>query len=114
MQDKINDNKTYFSFEHMRDYTILRVLVYQSVCPFRIGSPREPFSQASVSPLLEPKGGGQHLLAGEGGASSDDWRESLALCLFCGAQYFKVNMKLSVVYKGGLIAMNASDNDCSW
>jgi hypothetical protein len=35
-----------------------------------------------VSPfLLGTKKGGQHLLAGEWGANSDDWKESLALCL---------------------------------
>jgi hypothetical protein len=26
----------------------------------------------------------QHSLAGEGGPNSDDWKESLALCLLCG------------------------------
>jgi len=33
-------------------------------------------------PPLRPKEGGQHSLSGEGagGANSDDWRESLALC----------------------------------
>jgi hypothetical protein len=50
---------------------------YQSVCPFlRIGYPR------SLS--LGTKGGGHYSLVGEGarGANSDDWRESLALCLY--------------------------------
>jgi hypothetical protein len=44
-----------------------------------------PLPQASVPPPLEPNGG-QHSLAGEGaeGANSDDWRESLALCIPCG------------------------------
>ncbi len=39
------------------------------------------------------KGGGQQSLAGEGagGANSDDWRESLALCLLCGLVIPKKN-----------------------
>jgi hypothetical protein len=39
--------------------------------------------QASVSPLLNPKGGEQHSRAGErvGGPSSNDWTESLALSI---------------------------------
>jgi hypothetical protein len=48
-------------------------------------APPSPLPQGSVSHPLEPKGGGggQHSLAGEGvgGAYSNDWRESLALCL---------------------------------
>ncbi len=49
---------------------------------------RSPASECVPPP--EPKGGGgQHSLAGEGtgGANSDDWRESLALCLLCELQY---------------------------
>ncbi len=50
------------------------------------GSPPPPLSQASVFPTpLEPEEEEQHSLAGEGvgGANSDDWKESLALCLLC-------------------------------
>ncbi len=55
-------------------------------CPFvRIGSPQTPPPQASVSPPLDPRGGGeQHSLKGEGvgGPNPDDfWIESLALCI---------------------------------
>ncbi len=50
--------------------------------------PPTPLSLASVSPPLGTKVGlGQHSLAEEGteGANSDDWRESLALCIIlCG------------------------------
>ncbi len=47
-------------------------------------------SQASVSiQPLEPGVGGQHSLEGEGTgeANSDDWRESLALCLLCARRH---------------------------
>ncbi len=61
---------------------------YQSVCPFvGIGPPHtHSLAQASVSPPLDPKGRKQHFLAGEvvGGHNSDDWKESLALCILCG------------------------------
>jgi hypothetical protein len=46
--------------------------------------PPTPPPQASVSPPLELKGGGEeHSLPGEGlrGPNSDDWKESLALCI---------------------------------
>jgi hypothetical protein len=49
--------------------------------------PSSPLSRASVSPPPSwNQRGGQHSFAGEGrgGANSDDWRESLALCLLCG------------------------------
>jgi hypothetical protein len=44
-----------------------------------------PLLQASVPPPLEPKGG-QHSLAfeGVGGTNSDEWTESMALCVLCG------------------------------
>ncbi len=39
----------------------------------------------SVSPPLDPKGGEQHSLAGEGGGpNSDDWIEGQALCILSG------------------------------
>jgi hypothetical protein len=66
----------------LRDYTI-QYLEYKSVCPFvQIGSP----SPLSRKRLWNLKGGRQHSLAGEGsrGANSDDWRDSLALCVLCG------------------------------
>jgi hypothetical protein len=48
------------------------------------GPPPRPLSRKRVCPPppLDPKGGGEHSLVGEGagGANSDDWRESLALC----------------------------------
>jgi hypothetical protein len=62
---------------------IIHIPEYQSVCSLvRIGSPA-PLPQASVSPSWNQREGGQHSLAGKGvgGASSDDWRESLALCI---------------------------------
>ncbi len=67
-------------------YNIQLYLEYQRVCPFvRIGSPH-PFyrKRLCLPPPRNQKGvGRQHLLAGEGagGANSDDWRESLVLCL---------------------------------
>jgi hypothetical protein len=53
-----------------------KVLIYHSVCPIvRIGTPRPPLPQGSVSPSPEPKGG-IHSLAGEevggGDPNSDD------------------------------------------
>jgi hypothetical protein len=50
-----------------------------------------------VCPSLETKKGeGQHSLAVErmGGANSDDWRESLALCLLCEYQYVAVGVDI--------------------
>jgi hypothetical protein len=76
---------------------------YQSVCPFvQIGSPPTPSPASECCPHLGPRGGGTHSLAGvshstlepkgggntrlrvrgRGGANSDDWRESLALCRY--------------------------------
>jgi hypothetical protein len=48
--------------------------------------------------IRNQSGGGQHSLAGEGAgrADSDDWRESLALCLLCDVYrslYSKVHQK---------------------
>ncbi len=59
-------------------------LLYQSVCRFvRIGS-HAPLPPVSVLPPWNQRGG-QHSLGGEGagGANSDDWRESPALCSLC-------------------------------
>ncbi len=67
---------------------IIQYLEYHSVSPFvRFGSPAPFFPLASVSPLLN-QGGGDNTRSrvrgqGRGGAHSDDWRESLALCLLC-------------------------------
>jgi hypothetical protein len=49
-------------------------------------APPAPLSSNRVCPPpLEPGGGGDTLLASEGAgeANSDDWRESLALCILC-------------------------------
>jgi hypothetical protein len=58
-------------------------LEYQSVCSFV----RIAFVPSPVCPR-PGKRGVQHLLAGEGaeGANSDDWRESLALCILCDSK----------------------------
>ncbi len=64
--------------------------VYQTVCSIvRIWSPLPPTTEVSTSPLLDTKkGGGSNTLAGEGvwGPKSDDWVESLALCILCGGR----------------------------
>jgi hypothetical protein len=46
----------------------------------------KPPTPSPASECMDPKGE-QHLLAGEGvgGPNSDDWTESLALCILCGA-----------------------------
>jgi hypothetical protein len=52
-----------------------------------IGSPPLPLPQASVPPL-EPKGRGGNTrlrVRRRGGADSDDWRESLSLCILRGS-----------------------------
>ncbi len=65
---------------------ILVYLEYQSICPIvRIGSPH-PLTRKRACLPLGPEGGGeQHSLAakGVGGLNSDDWIESLALCILC-------------------------------
>ncbi len=71
-------------FPHCK--VIIVHIEYQNVCPFvGIGSPLPPRQQASVSPPLGPKGGGATLPCGWGGGgpNSDDWKESLALCILC-------------------------------
>ncbi len=46
-----------------------------------------PHARESVSPFGPKRGGRQNSLAGEGmgGYSSDDWMESLELCILCGS-----------------------------
>jgi hypothetical protein len=60
-------------------------LEYQSFCSIvGIGSPHLPPLTSECVSLLGPKREGeQHSLAGEGGPNSDDWIESLALCILC-------------------------------
>jgi hypothetical protein len=69
---------------------IILYLENQSLCPFfRIGSP-SPLSASECGPLsLEPKGGNTRfrVSGGGGGGNSEDWRESLALCLLCVTAY---------------------------
>ncbi len=60
---------------------------YQSVCPFvGIESPNSIPRKRVWLPPGPKGGGGTSSLAGEGvgGLNSDDWTESLALCLLCG------------------------------
>jgi hypothetical protein len=64
------------------------ILEAQAFSPIHGMAPHPPpLPSACVSPPLfgtKGGGGGQHSNAGEGGgANSDDWRESLALCLLC-------------------------------
>jgi hypothetical protein len=59
-----------------------------------------PLSRKRVCPPpLEPKGG-QHSHAGEeaGGANSNDWRESLALCILCAVGQRGQFILFSVVF----------------
>jgi hypothetical protein len=61
-------------------------LEYQSVCPFvRIGPPPSSLACECTPPPGNKRGEGKKSLAGGGaiGANSDDWRESLALCILC-------------------------------
>ncbi len=89
----------FFFFKGVNEYTVEGL--YQSVGIFvRIGSPPPPLPQVSVfteSPLptpLEPKG-----LAGVGvgGANSDDWRESLALCVHYSVVYTVQQISLCTI-----------------
>jgi hypothetical protein len=58
----------------------------QSVCPFvGIGSPQK----AGVSPPLADEG--------VGGPNSKDWRESLALCIFCALEFVTVQYMLGYI-----------------
>jgi hypothetical protein len=60
------------------------IVEYRSVCSFvGIGSPKPSPPQASVSPPGS-KGGRSNTplrVRGVGGPNSDDWKESLALCI---------------------------------
>ncbi len=71
-----------------RDFIIVYI-EYQSVFPFvGIGGGGHPLRRKRLcNPPLDPKWGGQHLLAGEGvgGPHLDDWTESLALCILRGS-----------------------------
>ncbi len=68
----------------------------QSVCPFvGLGTP-PPRPRASLSPPLGPKGGRSNTpfrVRGVGGPNSDDWKESLALCV--GYVYLEGSADLS-------------------
>jgi hypothetical protein len=71
-----------FVFYQRRE--IILCLECHCVCPLvRFGS-AHLLSRKRVCPPPEPKGG-QHSTEGEGvgGSNSEDWRESLALCLLC-------------------------------
>ncbi len=61
-----------------RDYSIHRVP--ECLSPRRNWVPPPHPPQASVSPPLDPKG---REVSGCGGPNSDDWKESLALCILC-------------------------------
>jgi hypothetical protein len=66
---------------------------YQSVCPFvGIEFPLPPPPQASVSPPWTQREGEQHSLADEevGGPNSDNWTESLALCMLCAGTVYSI------------------------
>ncbi len=67
-------------------YTIDRILIHTrvSVPSSELGPPTNLPQQASVSPSLDPKGGAT-LACGPGGPNSDDWTESLALCILFAA-----------------------------
>jgi hypothetical protein len=93
----------------MKDFDKSGVIIFciecQSVCHFvGIGSPRPhtPSPQASVSSPLGSKGGEQHSLAGEGlgGHNSDDWTESLTLCILYDCRLVAIVSLLLFLYKG--------------
>ncbi len=56
---------------------------------FTVYLERVPECLSPASEWTQKWRGEQHLLAGEGlvGPNSDDWTESLALCILCGAGY---------------------------
>ncbi len=59
-------------------------------------APPAPSPPSECVPPLESKGGGeQHSLAGEGAGEhhSDDWRESMALCILCACLLFGWRIK---------------------
>jgi hypothetical protein len=68
----------------MRRWVIL-YLEYQRVFPF-VGSPPHSLPASELVSPLDPTGGEQHPLAGEGegGSKSDERTESLAFCILCG------------------------------
>jgi hypothetical protein len=71
---------------------IIVYIEYQSVCPFvGIGSPPPPPPQASVSPLLDPKGGWSNTRLRMRGPNSGKYTESLALFIFCEASYINIH-----------------------
>ncbi len=82
-------------------YCTVVYLEYQSVCPIvGIGYPTPSLASEYVSPL-RPKGGGNTLLGGGGGegkAYSDDWIESLALCILCETSQLGQYLLFSVVF----------------
>jgi hypothetical protein len=65
---------------------IILYLEYLNVCPFvRIGSPASSPTSECAPPRNQKRGNTGLAGEGSGGASSDDWRGSLALCLLCGS-----------------------------
>jgi hypothetical protein len=81
-------NKNYITT--WRDFTISRVPQCLSHRPNWVRRP--PLPQASVPPPEQKRGGGNTRLrgGGVGGPDSDDWRESLALCVHSVGLYFLV------------------------
>jgi hypothetical protein len=70
-------------YEPFRDYSI-QFVEYQSVCPFvGIGAP-PPRKRERLPPWTQ-RGEEQHSFAveGVGGPNSNDWKESLLLCILC-------------------------------
>ncbi len=72
---------------------IVLYIEYQSVCPLvRIGfPPAPPPPKASLSRSLPPWSHNPlRVTWGGGGASSDDWKEGLALCILCDKDEFSM------------------------
>jgi hypothetical protein len=102
----LNAVTAWYRTEHSSSITItikyrsgIISIEHHSVCPLVWIGSAHPLSRKRVC-LTEPKGGAPSAWGwGGGGPNSDDWRESLALCLHCAMRMGLRRAKCCYYYK---------------
>ncbi len=82
----------------------------QRLCAHREGPC--PLPRGTKGEGQQPRRNTRLRVGGGGGANSDDWRESLALCLLCGAGSLSVCLAVADVTDG--LNFRALNDLCEW